>query len=269
MGIAPRRQWRFFAQVFIADVMPADKPGNTVHHHDFAMVAEVDLETVEPAAASGECLDLHAGVTQRLHIAMGQGVAADPVVEHVNSHALCGFFFQQSMQLAAEFVVVNDEELEQHGGLGVADGVEDRAEGGVAVDQQAYFVISQARHAPQLGHGAQGGIRAGVARSQRLLDPRAPVQLGDGAVHFLVGLATCLDISVEGAAAKNQVGDQREVGDEHQRQGPGDGALGGPDGQHRVDRGEGAEKVQRGNEVGEQVRAKEIHGRRYSRQSNA
>ena len=88
-------------------------------------------------------------------------------------------------------------------------------------------------------------------------------------LHLVAGLAPRLDIRVEGAAAKNQVGDQREIGHEHQRQGPGDRALGGSDGQHRMNRGEGPKKVQRGDEVGEQVRAKEIHGRRYSRQSNA
>ena len=164
---------------------------------------------------------------------------------------------------------MNDEELKQHGSIGVANGVEDRTEGGVAINQQTHFIVCQAWHAPQLGHGTQGGVGAGVARGQGFLDPRAPVQLGDSSVHFLVGLAPRLDVGIEGAAAENQVGDQGQVGHEHQRQGPGDRALGGPDGQHRMDRGEGPEKVQRGDEVGEQVRAKKIHGRHDSRQSNA
>ena len=216
MGIAPWRQRRFFTQVFIAYVMPADKTGDAVHHDDLAMVTEVDLEAIEPATAGGECLDLHACVTQRLHITMGQGVAADAVVQDVNGHALSGFFLQQGLQLAAQFIIVNDEKLEQHGGLCVTNSLEDRAEGGIAIDQQAHFIVGQARHTAQLGHGAQGGIGAGVARCERFLHPRAPVQLGDGRVHFLVGLATGLDVRVEGAAAKNQVGDQRQVGHEHQ-----------------------------------------------------
>lgn len=164
---------------------------------------------------------------------------------------------------------MNDEELEQHGGFGAANRLEDRAEGGVTIDQQTHFIIRQARHAAQLRHRPQGGVGAGVAGGQGFLDPRAPVQLVDRSVHFLVGLAPRLDVRIEGAAAEDQVRDQREVGYEHQRQRPGNRALGGPDGQHCMDRGERPEKMQRGDEVGEQVRAKKIHGRWYSRQSSA
>lgn len=82
--------------------MPADKPGDAIHHHDLAVVAEVDLEAIEPAAAGGERLDLHPGVAQRLCIVRGQGVAADAVVEHVDGDALGGFFLQQGMQLPTE-----------------------------------------------------------------------------------------------------------------------------------------------------------------------
>ena len=86
---------------------------------------------------------------------MGQGVAADAVVQHMNGHALRGLFLQQGVQLPAKFVVMNDEKLEQHSGLGVADGVENRAESGIPIDQQLHLVIGQARHAAQFGHGAQ------------------------------------------------------------------------------------------------------------------
>ena len=95
MGIAPRCQRRFFAHVFVADVVPADEAQNAVDDHDLAVVAEVDLEAVEPAAAGGEGFDLDAGIAQRLHVAVGQGVAADAVVQQVNRHAFGGFFQQQ------------------------------------------------------------------------------------------------------------------------------------------------------------------------------
>ena len=97
MGIAPWRQRRVFTQVFIAYVVPTDKPGDAVYHYDLAMVTEVDLEAIEPATAGSERLDLHASVTQRLHITMGQGVTADAVVQHVNGYALSGFFLQQGL----------------------------------------------------------------------------------------------------------------------------------------------------------------------------
>ncbi|CRM81162.1 hypothetical protein [Pseudomonas sp. 22 E 5] len=269
MGVAPGCQRRLFAQVFITHVVPADKAGNAVHHHDFAMVTKVDLETVKPAAAGGERFDFDPGVAQRLHVTVGQGVAADAVVEHMNIYAFGSFFLQQRVQLSAKLVVMNDEKLEQHCSFGIANGVENRAECGFTIDQQPHFIIGQARHAPQFGHGAQGAVGAGVARGQGFFDPWAPVQLVDGGVHFLVGLATGLDVRIEGAAAEDQVRDQRQVRHEHQRQGPGDRALGGPDRQYRVDRRQRPEKVQRGNEVGEQVRAKKIHERHDSRQSSA
>ena len=62
MGIAPRSQRRFFAQVFVTDVVPTNKAGDAIHHYDLAVVAEVDLEAIEPAATGGERLDLHPGV---------------------------------------------------------------------------------------------------------------------------------------------------------------------------------------------------------------
>lgn len=80
----------------------------------------------------------------------------------------------------------------------------------------------------------------------------------------MVGLATGLDVGIEAAAAKDQVWDQRQVRHEHQRQRPGNRALGGAHGQHRVQGGEGTEKMQGGDEVAEQVRAEEIHGQHYS-----
>ncbi|MOA69300.1 hypothetical protein D3C78_1974120 [compost metagenome] len=60
--------------------MPADKTKNAVHHHDLAMVAKVDLKAIEPAAASGEGLDLDTTIAQCLYVFAGQGVAADAVV---------------------------------------------------------------------------------------------------------------------------------------------------------------------------------------------
>ena len=99
MGIAPRRQGRFLAHVFVADVVPADEAQHPVHDHDLAVVAKVDLKAIKPAAAGREGFDLDASLAQRLHIAVGQGVTADPVVQQVNRHAFGGFLQQQVLQI--------------------------------------------------------------------------------------------------------------------------------------------------------------------------
>ncbi|MNH16854.1 hypothetical protein D3C79_765040 [compost metagenome] len=72
--------------------MPAEKTLHAIDHDDLAVVAEVDLEAVEPAAAGSEGADVHAAVTQLLAVGGRQGVAADAVIEHVDLHAFGGFF---------------------------------------------------------------------------------------------------------------------------------------------------------------------------------
>ncbi|MNV16272.1 hypothetical protein D3C71_1070270 [compost metagenome] len=99
------------------------------------MIAEVDLETVEPAAAGREGFDLDATIAQRLHITVGQGMAADAVVKQIDRHAFSGFFQQQVLQPLAEAIVVNDEELDQDRFFGLADGIKNRIEGRPAIDQ--------------------------------------------------------------------------------------------------------------------------------------
>ena len=111
---------------------------------------------------------------------------------------------------------MDDEKLDQHCFFGLADGVENGVEGGLAIDQQAHFVVRQARHASQLRHGPQGRVGIGGASGQRFFYPRPPVEFGDSLAHFLVGLAPGLDVTIEGTAAEDQIGDEREVGNEHQ-----------------------------------------------------
>ena len=92
MGIAPRRQRRLGAKVLVTYVVPADKTAHAIHHHHFAMVAEVDLETTDPAATGGKRISLHATCAQGLGINFWQGMAADAVIEHMHRNPLSGFF---------------------------------------------------------------------------------------------------------------------------------------------------------------------------------
>jgi len=91
--------------------MPANEAVHTIDHHDLAVIAEVDLEAVEPAAARGEGADLHAAFAQGLAVACGQGVAADTIVEHIDFHAFSGLLQQQRLELPPEVIVMNDEEV--------------------------------------------------------------------------------------------------------------------------------------------------------------
>ncbi|MNR56508.1 hypothetical protein D3C85_1770970 [compost metagenome] len=84
---------------------------------------------------------------------MGQGVAADSIVEQVNRDAFGGFFQQQFVQALTEAIVVKDKKLNQHGFFCLVDGIENRIEGCPAVNQQPHLVVGQTRHMPELRHG--------------------------------------------------------------------------------------------------------------------
>ncbi|MND84400.1 hypothetical protein D3C80_762910 [compost metagenome] len=223
------------------------------------MVAEVDLEAVEPTTARGEGADVHTTVAQLLTVAGGQGVAADPVVQHIDVYPFGGFLQQQGLQGAPQLVVMDDEELHQHRVTCLLDGGKDRVESCLAVDQQAHLVVRQTRHPSQPGHGPKCAIGFGVACCQRFIDPRPPVEVGHGHMHFAVGLASRLDVGVEGTTAKYQVRDQSEVGDKQQRQGPGNCTLGSAHGEHRMHGGDGTKQVQGTDQVTEEVGAVVIH----------
>jgi len=122
------------------------------------VVAEVDLEAVEPATAGGKGFDFDAGIAQWLHVTVRQGMAADAVVQQINRHAFGGFLQQQGLQALPEAIVVDDEKLNQYRFLRVADGFKYGVEGGLAIDQQTHFVVRQARHPSQFRHGPQGRV---------------------------------------------------------------------------------------------------------------
>src|ERR1700712_3476129 len=94
--------------------MAADEPRDAVHYNDLAVITEVDLKAVQPAAACGERFDLHTASPQLVDVAGRKRVTADTVIQHEDFHALGGFLQQQRLQPASEVVVVNDEKLHEH-----------------------------------------------------------------------------------------------------------------------------------------------------------
>ncbi|MNZ95050.1 hypothetical protein D3C78_1141800 [compost metagenome] len=207
------------------------------------MIAEVHLEAVEHAVAGAEGMHLHAALAQAIDVAGRQAMAADGVIqeEHLDPgrHAL-----QEDLrQTLAEAVVADDEELQEDHLLRGSERVEDRREAGLAIHQQAHMVVRQGRHARQPDHGLEFLVAVGLPRGHGFLDPRPPVQFGRGAAHLLVGLAARLDIGIETPPAECQVGQQGEQRHEHQRRGPGDGALRGAYGEHGMYRSDHPEDL--------------------------
>lgn len=71
VGVAPRRQRRMLAQVFGADVVAAHVGALAVHHHQLAVVAEVELEAVDDAGMGGERPHHHAAGFELPHVVAG------------------------------------------------------------------------------------------------------------------------------------------------------------------------------------------------------
>ncbi|MNO79017.1 hypothetical protein D3C76_701740 [compost metagenome] len=198
-------------------------------------------------------MHLDAALAQPFHVAGGQRVAADGVVEQEHLDPGGRAFQQHLRQALAEGVVADDEELQQDHLARLRQGGEQRGEAGLAVDQQAHLVVRQGRHARQPDHRLELLVAGSLPRRLGLLDPGPPVQLGGGLAHLLVGLAARLDIGVEAPAAEDQVGQQGEHRHEHQRGSPGDGALGGAHGEHRMHGGDHPEDLddhQQRSEIG-------------------
>ncbi len=128
VSIAPGRQRRLLAQVFDADVVPADEAAQAIDDHYLAMVAEVHLEAIDHPAAGAERMHLHAALAQLVDIAARQRVATDAVVQQEHVDAIRRALQQQLRQALAEGVVADDEELHQHDFLCRRDGFEHRIE---------------------------------------------------------------------------------------------------------------------------------------------
>ena len=69
MRVAPRCKRRLFAHVFVADVVAAHVSALAVHHHELAVVAEIELEAVDEPGMGGERLGVYAAFNEPLHIA--------------------------------------------------------------------------------------------------------------------------------------------------------------------------------------------------------
>ena len=115
-----------------------------IRDDEFAMVAEIELEAIAPAARGLEALDPDAAVAQDAEPFRRELVAAHFIVEEIDFHPGARAADEVLLELHAERVVVDDEELDEEVFARGIDGGEDGIEGGVAIDEQ-FDVIAAGR----------------------------------------------------------------------------------------------------------------------------
>src|SRR5678816_1519795 len=129
MGIPPGAELGIFAEVFVPNVMPADKRGVAIDDDDLAVIPEIELKPVRVTFSRVEWAHVYAGGTKLIHVGRRQIVTADFVVEHVAADACLRLCDERIFQTATQAVVVDDVELDEHVFASRRDGFEDGSKG--------------------------------------------------------------------------------------------------------------------------------------------
>ena len=159
-------------------------------------------------------------------------MAADLVIQDEDPYPRSRPFEQDLLELAAELVVLEDEELYQHVFFGRRDALEDAAEGRLSINQQLDLIATQIRDLGEVLGRPTGRLllTSGGAEMPGFLRSR-PVDVADLVVSFL----SRRDIPLEPAASEHPIRRHRYVGEGVERDDPGDRALRGPGAHHCVD----------------------------------
>ncbi len=246
MRIAPMAERRVAAQIFPTDIQSAHPGLATVDHDDFAMVAEVDLETIGGALRGVEGAHLDAGRVQRVEIIAWQP-AADLVVKQMTTHPGPGALHQHIAQPAADLVVADDVELHQRVVARAGDAVEDRHKHGFAIDEQLHVVEPCGGQFGELRNHRETlpfvvGINRKIAGAQGGFEV-VPEGVEIGAMG-----APRRDVAIKVTPTENPVGWHRDIGKGIERNGPGHGALRGACFHQGMDRREKTEEMRDGDE---------------------
>src|SRR5690606_1825017 len=116
MGVAPAAETGVLAQIFDADMVPANPGVFAIHHHDLAVIAVVDpggTEDTQELVALIEPGDLDAGLPELRPIPLGHSRAADVIIKQVYFDARFGALDQALRQFFAQRIVTHDVELHQ------------------------------------------------------------------------------------------------------------------------------------------------------------
>ena len=105
MSIAPWRQLFVMAQVFIANVDAARPRYLAIHHHNLAVITEVDLEPIAKTLRRVESGNLHATIAKTLQVCQRKLLAANFVVKKINPDTLVRFFYQAFLDASAQVVI--------------------------------------------------------------------------------------------------------------------------------------------------------------------
>ena len=109
--VAPVSNLGIASQVFVSDVETADPGLPAVDHHDFSVIAKVDLEAVRAPADRVERAHLNAFRAHPVDTAPGQIVAADFVVQEIGAHAGAHAIDETLLKLTSDLIVAKNVEL--------------------------------------------------------------------------------------------------------------------------------------------------------------
>ena len=106
-----------------------------------------------PALGRPEGRDFHAGLPQVFDVRLRQAAAADLVVQDEHADTGLRSLNQGGLDLAAQFVVMEHVELEQHVILCLGNTSQNAVKGRVAIDQKINAVVARQFEARKPPHG--------------------------------------------------------------------------------------------------------------------
>jgi hypothetical protein len=251
MCISPRAQAGVLSHVFIANIQATDKGGLSIHNDDFAMIAKIDLKAIGRSLCSFKARHLNACGFQIAKIGIGQGVAADFVIQKENGNIAFCFLDQTEFYFTAQAVILDDEELKQDVGLRRFDGFENTGHDLLTVYEQL--------HAIALGEGHFDELSQRVKVAQLLIEvsvvPRLVVffNLSQDIFEVLGGAALQgFEIALKLISPKQPIEWESKIRESEQGDDPGNGALRRSGAHDGVEDAENGEEVTKDDEADEE-----------------
>jgi hypothetical protein len=117
------------------------------------VVSKIDLEAAAELAVGNEALDKDAFFPETGRPGGRKALGAHLIEHHTAFHASTSSGYEVVGEFPSNAVVVNDEKLNPDGFLGGIDGIENRLEGFVAINQEINFGPTRGRNPREvIGH---------------------------------------------------------------------------------------------------------------------
>ena len=220
--VAPGTEAGVAAEIVVTDVQSTDECVFAINDDNFAVVAEINLQTGPPVAVGPERAALDAGFTHLAKVRGGKFVGADFVEEKMNPDACLGPGHEGVFERGAESVVHDDEEVDEDVVLRLLQRFEQGVESSLAIDEDLDVIAVDLREAAETfgGFHQRGGVldlvfEEGGAQVHGVLDET-----------FIVG-SPGADIASEFVSTKDPVERNSDVRHRGEGDDPCDGALRG------------------------------------------